>query len=85
MALQAALARVREAPFILDALRATDDLVVAAGNDGGPHAARVLADAVRDDDQVTAIAAVHALGAVFDERARPRVVRIAVRPANVPA
>src|SRR5664279_3148176 len=69
MALQSALAAVREAPFILDAVRAGDDLVVAAGNDGGPHAAAVLAAAVHDDDQVTAIAAVHALGAVFDERA----------------
>ena len=69
MALQSALAAVREAPFILDAVRAGDDLVVAAGNDGGPHAAAVLAAAVRDDDQVTAIAAVHALGAVFDDRA----------------
>ncbi len=70
MALQSALAAVREAPFILDAVRAGDDLVVAAGNDGGPHAAVLLAAAVRDDDdQVTAIAAVHALGAVFDERA----------------
>ena len=69
MALQSALAKVREAPFILDAMRATDELVVAAGNDGGPHAALVLAAAIRADDQVTAIAAVHALGAVFDDRA----------------
>ena len=69
MALQSALAKVLEAPFILDAMRATDELVVAAGNDGGPHAALVLAAAIRADDQVTAIAAVHALGAVFDDRA----------------
>ena len=69
MALQFALAKVREAPFILDALRAADDLVVAACQDGGPHAALILARAIRDDDQVTAIAAVHALGAVFDDRA----------------
>ena len=69
MALQSALAKVREALFVLDAMRAIDDLVVAAGNDGGPHAALVLATAVRDDDQVTAIAAVHALGAVLDDRA----------------
>ncbi|HEY5151099.1 MAG TPA: glycosyltransferase, partial [Mycobacterium sp.] len=69
MALQSALAKVREAPFILDAVRAADDLVVVAGNDGGPHAAAVLAAALRDDDQLTAIAAVHALGAVFDDRA----------------
>ena len=59
MALQSALAKVREAPFILDALRAADDLVVAAGQDGGPHAALMLARAIRDHDQVTAIAAVH--------------------------
>ena len=41
MALQSVLAKVREAPFILDAMCATDELVVAAGNDGGPHAALV--------------------------------------------
>ena len=34
MALQSALAKVREAPFILDALRAADDLVVAAVTTG---------------------------------------------------
>ncbi len=70
MALQAALAKVMDAPFILDAMRAADALTLAAGHDGGPHAVRVLTSAIADDgDQVTAIAAVHALGAVFDDGA----------------
>ncbi len=70
MVLHAALAKVRDAPFLLDAVRASDALTAAAGQDGGPHAVRVLAAVIDDDeDQVTAIAAVHALGAVFDDGA----------------
>jgi glycosyltransferase involved in cell wall biosynthesis len=75
MALLAALARVRDAPFLLDAIRAADGLTAAAGQDGGPHAVKVLTRVVddlvdgRDDDQLIAIAAVHALGAVFDDGA----------------
>jgi len=70
MALHAALAKVRDAPFILDALRASDGLVDAAGRDSGPHAVKLLLQVIGDqDDQLTAIAAVHALGAVFDDTA----------------
>ena len=70
MALHAALAKVRDAPFILDAIRAADALTGEAGSDGGPHAVTVLAGAIGDgDDQLTAIAAMHALGAVFDDGA----------------
>src|SRR5664279_739640 len=72
MALHAALAKVRDAPFILDAIRAADALTGEAGSDGGPHAVTVLAGAIGDgDDQLTAIAAMHALGAVFDDGAAP--------------
>ena len=70
MALQSALSRVRDAPFLLDAVRAADDLTTAAGQDGGPHAVKVLVGAIApDEDQVLSIAAVHALGAVFDDSA----------------
>ncbi|MGS0688025.1 hypothetical protein ACVBEQ_23185 [Nakamurella sp. GG22] len=70
MALHAALAKVQDAPFILDAIRASDGLTEAARLDGGPHAVKILSAAIADDsDQVTAIAAVHALGAVFDDGA----------------
>jgi len=75
MALLAALAKVRDAPFLLDAIRAADGLTAAAGQDGGPHAVKILTMVVddlidgRDDDQLIAIAAIHALGAVFDDGA----------------
>ena len=70
MALQSALAKVRDAPFLLDAIRAGDALIDAAGHDGGPHAVKVLAAAIGEpDDQLISIAAVHALGAVFDDGA----------------
>ncbi len=70
MALQRALATVREAPFIVDVLQAADDLALAATRDGSRRAADLLAAAAQDpDDELTAIAAVHALGRVFDDRA----------------
>src|SRR5438105_4571740 len=70
MALRAALARVRDAPLLLDASRASDALTAAAGEDGGPHAVTVLTRALGDgDDQLLAIAVVHALGAVVDDHA----------------
>jgi len=65
-----ALATVREAPFIVDVLRAADDLALAAARNGGRRAARTLAEAIHDpEDELTAIAAVHALGKVFDDEA----------------
>ncbi len=70
MAVQSALAKVRDAPFLLDAIRAADTLTAAAHHDGGPHAVKLLAAAIGEpDDQLIAIAAVHALGAVFDDGA----------------
>lgn len=70
MAVKSALAKVRDAPFLLDAIRAADALTDAAGRDGGPHAVKLLSAAINErDDQLIAIAAVHALGAVFDDGA----------------
>ncbi|ACV81099.1 glycosyltransferase [Nakamurella multipartita] len=70
LSLHDALAKVRDAPFLLDAIRASESLTEAAGRDGGPYTVKVLTRAVQDaDDQLMAIAAVHGLGAVFDEGA----------------
>jgi HEAT repeat protein len=70
MAVDQALATVREAPLIVDVLRAADDLSLAAARNGGHRAAEVLSRAAHDpEDELTAIAAVHALGRVFDDEA----------------
>jgi glycosyltransferase involved in cell wall biosynthesis len=70
MAVDQALATVQEAPFIVDVLRAADDLALAAARNGGHRAAEVLTRAAHDpEDELTAIAAVHALGRVFDDEA----------------
>ena len=70
MSVEQALATVREAPFIVDVLRAADDLALGAARNGGRRAAKTLARAVHDaEDELTAIAAVHALGRVFDDEA----------------
>ena len=74
LSLTDALAQVRDAPFLLDAIRSSDALTEAAGRDGGPVAVKVLGRTIEDtDDQLTAIAAVHGLGAVFDDGAAARL------------
>lgn len=74
LSLPDALAQVRDAPFLLDAIRSSGALTEAAGRDGGPFAVKLLSRAVEDaDDQLTAIAAVHGLGAVFDDGAAARL------------
>ena len=61
---------MRQSRSILDGIRAADDLTVAASRDGGVRAVRLLAQAAVDqDDQLTAIAALHSLAQVFDESA----------------
>ncbi|HSP76487.1 MAG TPA: glycosyltransferase [Cryobacterium sp.] len=61
---------MRQTRSILDGIRCADDLTVAASRDGGVRAVRLLAQAATDPgDQLTAIAAIHSLGQVFDESA----------------
>ncbi|MDJ0348569.1 glycosyltransferase [Cryobacterium sp. PH29-G1] len=70
MSTHTALDAQRAAATILDGIRRADDLTVAAARDGGPRAVRLLAQAATDtSDQLTAIAAVHALAQVFDDSA----------------
>ena len=69
MGVQTALDAVRDAPGIVEAIRLADDLAFEAGRDPGVRTLRVLATALNDDDQVAAIAAVHALAEIFDEQA----------------
>ncbi|TFB69610.1 glycosyltransferase [Cryobacterium glaciale] len=70
MATHTALDEQRAAASILDGIRRADNLTVAAARDGGVRAVRLLAQAATDpSDQLTAIAAVHALAQVFDDSA----------------
>jgi len=70
VATQTALDEQRAAATILEGIRRADDLTVAAARDGGARAVRLLAQAATDpSDQLTAIAAVHALAQVFDDSA----------------
>ena len=68
--IQTSLDELRSTPRIVDAMRAADDLAFAASRGGGVRAVRLLVGALSDeDDQITAIAAVHALAQVPDEAA----------------
>lgn len=70
MGIQTSLDELRNTEHIVDAMRAADDLAFAASRSGGVRTVRVLAGALGgDDDQITAIAAIHALAQVFDEEA----------------
>ncbi|SKA96591.1 Glycosyltransferase involved in cell wall bisynthesis [Agreia bicolorata] len=70
MELTAALDRLRRTDFLLDVIRAADDLALTASRAGGRQAVGILRRAIDDkQNQLVAIAAVHALGRVFDDEA----------------
>ena len=54
---------------MVDVLRSGDLLAAAAGGEGGPEAVRLLSAAIHEPDELTAVAAVHALARVFDDGA----------------
>ena len=76
MGVQTALDAVLAAPSIVDAMRLADDLAFEAGRDPGVRTIRVLAQALRGDDELTAIAATHALAEVFDGEAGRMLVAL---------
>ncbi|WP_445337780.1 glycosyltransferase [Clavibacter sp. CFBP 8614] len=70
MGIQTSLDQVAQAARILDVMQEADELTVAASRDGGGRAVRLLARAAADPaDQLTAVAAIHALAQVFDDAA----------------
>ena len=69
LSLRRALDEVQQAPFVVDVLRTGDRLAAAAGAEGGPESVRLLTAAIHERDELTAVAAVHALARVFDDRA----------------
>jgi glycosyltransferase involved in cell wall biosynthesis len=81
MAVADALSRVREAPFILDALAAAERLAVEAG-DGTADLRHVSQAAFDPTDQLTAIAGVHALAQVFDDEADSLLSELLSHPSQ---
>ncbi|MEI5672238.1 MULTISPECIES: glycosyltransferase [unclassified Nocardioides] len=69
LSLRRALDEVQQAPFVVDVLRSGDRLATAAGGEGGPESVRLLAAVIHERDELTAVAAVHALARVFDDGA----------------
>lgn len=69
MGIQTALDAVQQADRVVEALRAAEDLAFEASRDSGIRTLRVLTAALRGDDQLSAIAATHALGQVRDQQA----------------
>src|SRR4051794_18859038 len=67
--LQAVLDEVRTAPRVIDVVRDAGRLAATAAHQGGPDTVRLLSDAVDGPDELTAVAAVHALAGVFDDSA----------------
>ncbi|MFE1645987.1 glycosyltransferase [Microbacterium sp. P01] len=69
MGVQTTLDAVASAASIVDAMRLADDLAFEAGRDPGVRTVRLLRGAVRGDDELVTIAAIHALAEVFDGEA----------------
>ncbi|WP_411701447.1 glycosyltransferase [Conyzicola sp.] len=69
MGIQTSLDELRGTTHIVDAMRVADELAFVASRNGGTRTTRVLAATLHGDDQLTAIAAVHALAQVFDDDA----------------
>jgi hypothetical protein len=69
LSLRHMLDEVRQAPFVVDVLRSGDRLAVAAAAESGPDSVRLLASVIDEDDELTAVAAVHGLARVFDDGA----------------
>jgi glycosyltransferase involved in cell wall biosynthesis len=69
MGIQTSLDELRQTTHIVDAMRVADELAFAASRNGGSRTVRVLAATLDGDDQLTAIAAVHALAQVFEDEA----------------
>jgi glycosyltransferase involved in cell wall biosynthesis len=67
--IQTSLDELRQTTHIVDAMRVADELAFVASRNGGIRTVRVLAATLDGDDQLTAIAAVHALAQVFDDDA----------------
>ena len=62
MGILTSLDAVRDADRLIDALRLADELAFDANRDGGARTIRVLTAGVMGDNQLAAIASVHALG-----------------------
>ncbi|ARC57805.1 D-inositol 3-phosphate glycosyltransferase [Frondihabitans sp. 762G35] len=69
MGIQTSLDAVQQADRLVDSMRLADDLAFDAGRNGGARTIRVLKSAFAGDDQLSAIAATHALAEVFDVQA----------------
>ncbi|MFJ6653750.1 glycosyltransferase [Microbacterium sp. NPDC091313] len=69
MGIQTAMDRIVDATSIVEAMRHADDLAFEAGRDPGVRTLRVLSAALASDDDLAAIAAVHALAEMNDEEA----------------
>ncbi|TDN91781.1 glycosyltransferase [Microbacterium sp. BK668] len=76
MGIQTAMDRITEAASIVEALRAADDVAFEAGRDPGVRTLRVLGAALASDDDIAAIAAVHALAEMHDEAAAALLVSL---------
>lgn len=69
MGIQTSLDELRQTTHIVDAMRVADELAFVASRNGGARTVRVLAATLDGDDQLTAIASIHALAQVFDDEA----------------
>ncbi|WP_426320042.1 glycosyltransferase [Microbacterium sp. E-13] len=76
MGVQTAMDDVLQAPTIVEALRAADDVAFEAGRDPSVRTLRVLLTALAGSDDIAAIAAVHALAEMHDDEAQRQLAAL---------
>src|SRR4051812_42736532 len=80
MSLRSTLDHLRRAPSAVSVIRDAGLLTDAAARDGGPAAVTLLTAATTEPDELIAVAAVHALGEVFDDAADESLAALLVHP-----
>ena len=76
MGIQTSLDAIQQTDRLIDALRLADDLAFEASKEGGVRTIRVLSRELSSDDQLSAIAATHALAHISDQQAQAIVANL---------
>ena len=78
--LRTALDHLRQSPSAVAVIRDAGLLAEAAAHDGGRAGVTLLLEAVLADDELIAVAAVHALGEIFDDEADAALAGLLLHP-----
>lgn len=76
MRIRSRLDAVRKADRLVEVLRLSDELGAEVGRDGGVNHIRILVNAIYGADQISAIAAIHAIAHIVDEAVDAALIKL---------